>query len=290
MNSPMPGSRTASVLTARKLCILNATPTEKCEERQTAPANDMLHSVHKDSKAAFDLKGSVFTILVLTLRNSDLGAMAEQLREKVQQAPDFFRNAPVVISLRELDADEELDLALLANIVRELGFIPVGLAGGSEAQRQWAVSLQLAVLAVRAAGGRLAQQDEELTKELEAEPIAEPPLARQPDGDLSVIITEPVRSGQSVVIEQGDLTVLASVGSGAEITAPGNIHIYGTLRGRAFAGCVGNQNARIFCQRLEAELLSIAGVHLVSEDFPAQLRSKAVQVRLHGGRLHIMAL
>ena len=290
MNSPMPDSRTASVLTARKLCILNATPTEKCEERQAAPANDMSHSVHKDSKAAFDLKGSVFTILVLTLRNSDLGAMAEQLREKVQQAPDFFRHAPVVISLRELDADEELDLALLANIVRELGFIPVGLAGGSEAQRQWAVSLQLAVLAVRAAGGRLAQQDEELTKELEAEPIAEPPLARQPDGDLSVVITEPVRSGQSVVIEQGDLTVLAAVGSGAEITAPGNIHVYGTLRGRAFAGCVGNQNARIFCQRLEAELLSIAGVHLVSEDFPAQLRSKAVQVRLHGGRLHIMAL
>jgi septum site-determining protein MinC len=104
------------------------------------------------------------------------------------------------------------------------------------------------------------------------------------------IITEPVRSGQSIVINQGDLTVLASVGSGAEIAAPGSIHVYGTLRGRAFAGCGGSPNARIFCQKLEAELVSIAGIHLVSEDFPAHLRSKAVQIRLHGGRLHLTAL
>jgi septum site-determining protein MinC len=108
--------------------------------------------------------------------------------------------------------------------------------------------------------------------------------------EVSRIITEPVRSGQSVVVSQGDLTVLASVGSGAEIAAPGSIHVYGTLRGRAFAGCDGSQTARIFCQKLEAELVAIAGIHLVSEDFPASLRSKAVQIRLHGGRLHITAL
>ncbi|WP_417912240.1 septum site-determining protein MinC, partial [Candidatus Electronema sp. TJ] len=104
------------------------------------------------------------------------------------------------------------------------------------------------------------------------------------------IVTEPVRSGQSVTVGQGDLTVLASVGSGAEVAASGSIHVYGALRGRAFAGCGGDQNARIFCHKLEAELVAITGIHLVSEDFPAHLRSKAAQVRLHGGRLHITAL
>ncbi|MGX9726395.1 MAG: septum site-determining protein MinC [Candidatus Electronema sp. VV] len=245
------------------------------------PANDMPHSVLKDSKAAFDLKGSAFTILVLTLRHNDLDAVAEQLAEKTRQAPDFFHNAPLVISLRHIDAAELVDLALLTGIVRAQGFIPVGITGGSEEQKKLAAALELAVLAARA--GSRPPQDEE--------PAGEPPVARQqPGGEPSVIITEPVRSGQSVVVEQGDLTVLASVGSGAEIAAPGNIHVYGALRGRVFAGCEGSQTARIFCQRLEAELLSIAGVHLVSEDFPAQLRSKAVQVRLHGGRLHITAL
>lgn len=288
----MSGSRTASALTARNCCILTATPAKKMRSGTAAsPANDMPHSVLKDSGAAFDLKGSAFTILVLTLRNSDLDAVAEQLAEKTRQAPDFFDNAPLVISLGHLDEDAaaRVDLALLTDIVRTQGFIPVGIAGGSEEQKKQAAALKLAALAARA-GGR-PPQDEEPAGELAAEPAADPPLARQPPGgEPSVIITEPVRSGQSVVIAQGDLTVLASVGSGAEIAAPGNIHVYGALRGRVFAGCEGSQTARIFCQRLEAELLSIAGVHLVSEDFPAQLRSKAVQVRLHGGRLHIMAL
>lgn len=248
----------------------------------------MTRSPTNGSTAVFDLKGSAFTILALSLRRNDLDALTEQLAEKVRQAPDFFRNAPVVISLRELDEDEELDMARLVSIVRELGFIPAGIVSGSEAQNQYAASLQIAALTARA--GFRPPQEAEPTEELETEPVVSVAAQEQSRAEPSVIITEPVRSGQSVVIEQGDLTVLASVGSGAEIAAPGNIHVYGALRGRAFAGCQGTQTARIFCQRLEAELLSIAGVHLVSEDFPAQLRSKAVQVRLHGGRLHIMAL
>ncbi len=248
----------------------------------------MIGSPSNGGKAVFDLKGSAFTILALSLRRNDLDALAEQLAEKVRQAPDFFRNAPVVISLRELDEDEELDMERLTAIVRELGFIPVGVVSGSEAQNEQAALLRLAVLTARA--GFKPPPQAEPAEELETESAASVAAQEQNGTEPSVIITEPVRSGQSVVIERGDLTVLASVSSGAEIMAPGSIHVYGALRGRVFAGCQGSQTARIFCQRLEAELLSIAGVHLVSEDFPAQLRSKAVQVRLHGGRLHITAL
>ena len=73
----------------------------------------------------------------------------------------------------------------------------------------------------------------------------------------SLMIEDPVRSGQSVVFIEGDVTVLGSVGSGAEIIAGGSIHVYGALRGRALAGVTGNARARIFCHRVEAELLAI---------------------------------
>ena len=235
-----------------------------------------------DSWAVFDLKGAAFTIPVLSLRRNDLDALSAQLAEKVRQAPDFFHNAPVVVSLRELDEDEELDLAQLIRIVREHGFLLVGITGGHEQLKKRAAAMDLAVLAARAGGGRPLAAEPEVKDDESA-------VSAMPQ-EVSRIISEPVRSGQSVTVSQGDLTVLASVGSGAEIAAPGSIHVYGALRGRAFAGSGGSQTARIFCQKLEAELVAIAGIHLVSEDFPASLRSKAVQIRLHGGRLHITAL
>jgi septum site-determining protein MinC len=248
-----------------------------------------------DSRIAFDLKGAAFTILVLSLRTAEMNAVANQLAEKVRQAPDFFRQAPVVISMQQLE-DEVVDLAMLVNLLRNHGFIPIGMTGGSEEQKQQAAAMELAILAARA-GGRTIPEPSRVEEEAEPEndehvlAIPEQPEVSQPvEAEPIHIITEPVRSGQRVVIRHGDLTILASVGSGAEISAPGSIHVYGALRGRAFAGSDGNSQARIFCQKLEAELVSIADVHLVSEDFPEHLRSKAVQIRLHGGRLHITGL
>ncbi len=100
-------------------------------------------------------------------------------------------------------------------------------------------------------------------------------------------ITSPVRSGQRIVVPNGDLTITASVGSGAEVIASGNIHVYGTLRGRAIAGSNGDENAMIFCKKLDADLISIAGIYLVSEDIARQKHSTPVQVTLHGESLII---
>ena len=98
----------------------------------------------------------------------------------------------------------------------------------------------------------------------------------------SIIIKEPVRSGQSVIFPEGDVTIIGSVASGAEIVAGGSIHVYGTLRGRAFAGSAGNASARIFCRKLEAELLAIDGLYKTAEDMEPRLRGKAVQLWLEG--------
>jgi septum site-determining protein MinC len=106
----------------------------------------------------------------------------------------------------------------------------------------------------------------------------------------ALVLDQPVRSGQSVVFERGDVTVLGSVASGAEVMAGGSVHIYGTLRGRAIAGLGGNSAARIFCSKLQAELLAIDGVYQTADDMPAKIVGKAVQVWLDGEQMKITVL
>jgi len=106
----------------------------------------------------------------------------------------------------------------------------------------------------------------------------------------SLLIEDPVRSGQSIVFAEGDVTVLGSVGSGAEIVAGGSIHVYGTLRGRAMAGVNGNGRARIFCHRVEAELLAIDSYYKTADDIEDSLRHGPVQAWLEGGTLKISAM
>ncbi|HKA72073.1 MAG TPA: septum site-determining protein MinC, partial [Xanthobacteraceae bacterium] len=113
------------------------------------------------------------------------------------------------------------------------------------------------------------------------------PAAQEPS---SLVLESPVRSGQSVVFPQGDVTVLGSVASGAEIIAGGSIHVYGTLRGRALAGSAGNARARIFCHRAEAELLAIDGYYRTAEDMEPSLRNQPIQAWLQGDVMLIAPL
>lgn len=121
-----------------------------------------------------------------------------------------------------------------------------------------------------------------------AEAVAEAPPEPAPSNAL--IIDEPIRSGQTVVHPHGDIIVLGSVGSGSDVVAGGSIHIYGTLRGRAMAGAMGNPNTRIFCRRNEAELLGIDGHYRTADDMDLNSRGKPVQSYLDNGVLHIASL
>lgn len=124
-----------------------------------------------------------------------------------------------------------------------------------------------------------------------AEPAAAspPPLPLKPQ-ETSLLIQDPVRSGQSIIFIEGDITVLGSVASGAEIVAGGSIHVYGPLRGRAIAGAGGNARARIFCHRAEPELLAIDCYYKTADDIEASLRSRPVQAWLEGGTVKISAM
>jgi septum site-determining protein MinC len=113
---------------------------------------------------------------------------------------------------------------------------------------------------------------------------------QQNEIQAALMLTQPLRAGQIVYAEGRDVVALAPVNPGAELIADGNVHVYAALRGRALAGARGDEQARIFCQKLEADLISIAGVYLSSDELPEDKRGKAVQVQLHEGELLISEL
>ncbi|QRE75769.1 septum site-determining protein MinC [Methylobacterium aquaticum] len=109
-------------------------------------------------------------------------------------------------------------------------------------------------------------------------------------GAKSLMLESPVRSGQAILFPEGDVTVMGSVASGAEVIAGGSIHIYGALRGRAIAGAAGSPGARIFCRKFEPELLAIDGLYRTADDLDPTLRGRAVQVWLDGDSMRTAAL
>jgi septum site-determining protein MinC len=113
----------------------------------------------------------------------------------------------------------------------------------------------------------------------ETEPPCSPVNVAQ---QTSLVINSSVRSGQVVEFPHGDVTVIGSVGSGAEIIAGGSIHIYGSLRGRAIAGTSGDRSARIFCQNFQPELLCISGGYRAAENLDPSLRGRPIQASLDG--------
>jgi septum site-determining protein MinC len=117
---------------------------------------------------------------------------------------------------------------------------------------------------------------------------SEPQVSHYDSGTL--MIKAPIRSGQAIMHPHGDVIVLGSVASGSEIVAAGSIHVYGTLRGRASAGALGNTGARIFCRRNEAELLSVDGWYITAEEMEGVSRGKPVQAFLDGEGLRVETL
>jgi septum site-determining protein MinC len=238
-----------------------------------------------DQDPVFQLKGSMLAITVLELAHNDLDRLDRQLATKVSQAPNFFSNTPLVLALDKLPEGEgNLDLSALMAICRQHGLSTLAIRASRDEDIAAAQAIALAVLPPSGARERLL--------ELGVAPAAkEPEKPPEPQLQPSKIITTPIRGGQQVYAQGGDLIVLAPVSAGAELLADGNIHVYGPMRGRALAGIKGDRTARIFCQQLGAELLSIAGQYKVAEDLRRDpLWSEAVQVSLSGDVLNITRL
>ena len=208
-----------------------------------------------------DLKGSSFTLSVLHLSDNDVEKTIHFLKEKVEQAPAFFTSAPVVINVSLAQGD--IDFSALKQGISDVGMIPVGITGSKDKRTQNLASD--AGFAIMSA-----------SKSPNQAPVKLGPTK---------IIRTPVRSGQQVYAKDCDLVVLNHVSEGAEVIADGSIHIYGTLRGRAIAGANGNTGAVIVCNKLHAELMSIAGHYWLTEQFADEFWQKTVLFSLDNDSL-----
>jgi septum site-determining protein MinC len=235
-----------------------------------------------ETKPLIRLRGRSIMALVLAPEvplDTWLGALDAQM----ERSPNFFDARPVVVDLGSVPR-EQPGVAQFLQLLEQRGIRIIGTEG---AHPSWA-GIE--------AWGRPLPVSNNPGREIEA-PAAKPIKPAQftdtpsSGGDVNtLLIDQPVRSGQSIVFERGDITVLGSVASGAEVMAGGSVHVYGTLRGRAIAGLAGHPGARIFCSKLQAELLAIDGVYQTADNMPAKLLGKPVQAWLDGDQMKLSVL
>lgn len=198
-----------------------------------------------------------------------------EIEQRIKGAGRFLVGSPVVLDL----AAVKLSKSAIAHLVAELDHRGVRVMGIENADPD-TVGEGVPPMVRPSRGGST-------SLDVAVKPSPAPEAHPKP---TTLLLDKPVRSGQSIFFPDGDVTVLGSVGSGAEVVAGGSIHVYGALRGRAMAGSNGNTRARIFCSRIEAELLAIDGYYLTAESLGQSLRDRAVQAWLDGTELKITVL
>lgn len=249
---------------------------------------------------AFEVKGTVSSLTVLRLRTADVDAIEADLVEKIRPFPQIFNGAPVVIDAAFLDG-KPLPWEAIARILRASKLVPVAAANVPAAETDPAVSAGFGIVQL---GSRM--------RTLEPEPDAPAPVAAAGSSPVTVaetatdtatatvtatvtvleplLVAQPVRGGQVVYARGVDLVARAPVNAGAQVIADGHVHVYGPLRGRALAGAQGMADARVFCQSLEAELVSVGGEFLTADDIPQKLRGKPAQIFVEHGSVRVAAL
>lgn len=197
----------------------------------------------------------------------------QEIDTTIARSPGFFAGRPVVIDLSSVDLSQS-GIGHLLTSLQDRNIRVLGIEGVEEGRLTPMMPPLLS-------GGRSCVVESSAPKKAEAKVEAKP---------TSLLLETPVRSGQTVIFPEGDVTILGSVGSGAEVVAGGSIHIYGALRGRAMAGVNGHTSARIYCQKIEAELLAIDGFYQTADDIDAALRGRPAQAWLQGNTMRITAL
>lgn len=241
-----------------------------------SPRKDLppVNSVAADPKKSIRFRARSFVAFAL-VPEAPLGEWLQSLDSWIENSPGFFAGRPVVLDLNVLKP-ELGDIEGLVSQLMERGIRIYAI----ENKGIDALGPDLPPLLI---GAR-----EAVIEETPVEPAPAKPEEALPSTTL--ILEAPIRSGQSIYHPDGDVIVLGSAGSGSEIMAGGSIHVYGALRGRAFAGAWGNRKARIFCRKNEAELLAVDGWYRTAEDMETSSRGKPIQAFLDDGGVVVAAL
>lgn len=224
-------------------------------------------------------RGRSFMALVLA-PEVPLRDWLEDLDAVSERSPGFFTGRPIIADVSSLKPSKsELKFLLAAFKMRNIRIIGLEGAAPENVEPDMPPVIN---------GGKPAGEIEPGVAEEAAAAVAA--AGYQPGSEKTLLIEGSVRSGQSILHPEGDVTVIGSVASGSEIVAGGSIHVYGTLRGRAIAGCTGNARARIFCRKFEAELIAVDGLYKTADDLGTKFHGQPVQVSLDGDSIILTTL
>ncbi len=230
--------------------------------------------------SSIEFKGTSFTLSVLHLKTLILGDIRTDLVEKIAQAPDFFHLFPILVDIEKVDCS--FDYQAVKTLLEELKFTFIGFTG-SVSEEQRTLIRDLGFSFVNASKVRVSNRKNKTDVVVAVEP-KQSKIISEHQFYSDKIHRGQIRSGQQVYAKDQNLVVIGSVSAGAEIIADGNIHVYGSLRGRAIAGAKGHHLAQIYCQNLEAELVSINGNYWLSESMEEHWGSP-VYIQLTGTEL-----
>jgi septum site-determining protein MinC len=248
-------------------------------------------STKRDS--LIELKGAMLPVLSVILRSLDLAQLKEEARKMFGEEA-FFDGDLAVLDLGAIKADvPPPDWPALCELFAGHGLRVVGIRDGSPELAASASQAGLPPVSITDTPSRPQRPAPQPAPAPVPAPAAEKPVEPEPApatpaAGTTLIIDRPLRSGQRVYARGGDVVVLAVVSTGAEVIADGSIHVYAPLRGRALAGASGNEAARVFCQALHADLISIAGHYLTADEFPGERIGKLAHVYLDRGTFRIV--
>lgn len=236
-----------------------------------------------------DIKISTVVAVSVLIRTADLAVLTASMHAMTGGAADYFDNEFAVLDVSAC-AEETIDWSGIITLLKSCNLNPVAVRGACAAMEAGIRANRLSI--DNLAHPRAEPAPEPISQAAPARaPAAAPVVAPAPIAAGTMIIDTPVRAGQRIYARGGDLVVTAVVNSGAELIADGSIHIYAPLRGRALAGATGDTSARIFAMGMEAELVSVAGTYRTFESgVPKDIAKKAVQVRLSGDRIDVLAV
>lgn len=216
-----------------------------------------------------DLKGSILSLTVLKLYSDNIEETKASLQDKVSQAPDFFVGIPIVLE-PQVELSDPTFLALLVEHLNQLQMIPIGIRTENESMKQQAEYAGLGVFP---------QEKVKKPKQAKQKNTEEPGLK------TAMTVRGAVRSGQQIYAKDRDLIVMGSINPGAEVVADGNVHVFGKVMGKVFAGSSGETASRIYAKQINPELVCIAGMYQLSEDIDDAYKNGFVEISLQDDKL-----
>lgn len=238
-------------------------------------------------KTSISLKGSNFTLLVLYLNHQNIDIINTSLYKKIQECPQFFKNAPIIVNVSGLLST--VNWKKIQKIIVSHGFFILGVSGcKNNSLKKIIIDSGLPILSESQK-----KYDNYNVKSIYNSSIATIEKIKKNTTkkiEKTHIVDIPVRSGQKIYAKHADLIVVNNVSAGAELVADGNIHVYGIVRGRVLAGANGDTTRKIFCTGLFAELVSISGEYWLSDQIPVEFIGKSAQIYLKNKFLTINSL